>query len=82
MRWGSSPRGAQSLILAGKVHALLEGRYNVGFQDIRTVFLPALRHRMLLNFEAQAEGIQTDDVLRELMENIPERYKESAGSGS
>ena len=82
VRWGSSPRGAQSLILAGKVHALLEGRYNVGFHDIRTVFLPALRHRMLLNFEAQAEGIQTDDVLRELLEKIPEQHEETSGSGS
>ena len=82
MRGGSSPRGAQSLILAGKVHALLEGRYNVGFHDIRTVFLHALRHPMLLNFEAQAEGIQTDDVLRELLEKIPEQHEETSGSGS
>ena len=50
-------------MLAGKVRALLEGRYNVSFEDIRQVYLPALRHRILLNFEAQAENISTDAVL-------------------
>src|SRR5207253_9193904 len=56
LRIGASPRGAQSLVLAGKIRALLEGRYNVSFEDIRRVYLPALRHRILLNFEAQAEN--------------------------
>src|SRR5438067_10472620 len=63
IRCGASPRGAQALVLAGKVRALLEGRYNVSFEDIRRVYLPALRHRMLLNFEAQAENISSDTVL-------------------
>ena len=54
---GASPRGAQALVLAAKVRALLDGRYNVSFEDIRRVYLPALRHRVLLNFEAQAENI-------------------------
>ena len=58
MRWGASPRGAQTLALAAKVRALLEGRYNVSFEDVRRVYLPALRHRVILNFEAQAEGIE------------------------
>src|SRR5262249_9571051 len=57
IRCGASPRGAQALVLAAKVRALLEGRYNVSFEDVRRVYLPALRHRILLNFEAQAENI-------------------------
>ena len=56
LRWGASPRGAQALALAAKVRALLEGRYNVSFEDVRRVYLPAMRHRVILNFEAQAEA--------------------------
>ena len=70
LRWGASPRGAQTLALAAKVRALLEGRYNVSFEDIRRVYLPALRHRVILNFEAQAEGIDTDQVLLEILEKL------------
>ena len=73
IRWGSSPRGAQTLALASKVRALLEGRYNVSFEDVRRVFLPAMRHRVLLNFEAQAESIDTDQVLLDLLEGVPEK---------
>jgi len=73
IRWGSSPRGAQTIALAAKVRALLGGRYNVSFEDIRRVYLPALRHRVLLNFEAQAEGIATDDVLRQVIEAVPDK---------
>ena len=73
LRWGSSPRGAQTLALAGKVRALLEGRYNVSFEDVRRVYLRALRHRVILNFEAQAEGIDTDHVLLEILEHLPEK---------
>lgn len=73
VRWGSSPRGAQTLALAAKVRALLEGRYNVSFEDVRRVYLPAMRHRVLLNFEAQAEGIEPDTVLLELLEKVTER---------
>ena len=73
LRWGSSPRGAQALSLAAKVRALLEGRYNVSFEDVRRVYLPALRHRVILNFEAQAEGIDTDHVLLEILEHLPEK---------
>jgi MoxR-like ATPase len=73
LRWGSSPRGAQAIALASKVRALLEGRYNVSFEDVRRVYLPALRHRVLLNFEAQAEQIDADRVLLEILEKIPEK---------
>ncbi|EMB18495.1 AAA family ATPase [Rhodopirellula europaea] len=73
VRWGSSPRGAQTLALTAKVQALLDGRFNVSFEDIRRMFLPAMRHRVLLNFEAQAEGIDTDRVLLEILEKVPEK---------
>ncbi|MHB8863042.1 MAG: AAA family ATPase [Pirellulaceae bacterium] len=73
VRWGSSPRGAQTLALATKVRALLEGRYNVSFEDVRRVFLPAMRHRVILNFEAEAEGIATDRVLLDILETVSEK---------
>jgi MoxR-like ATPase len=73
IRWGASPRGAQTVALASKVRALLEGRYNVSFEDVRRVYLPAMRHRVLLNFEAQAEGIESDQVLLDLLEGVPEK---------
>jgi MoxR-like ATPase len=78
LRWGSSPRGAQTLALAAKVRALLDGRYNVSFEDVRRVFLPAMRHRVILNFEAQAENVQPDQVLLEILEKCPERAEETA----
>jgi MoxR-like ATPase len=78
LRWGASPRAAQTLALAAKVRALLEGRYNVSFEDIRRVYLPALRHRVIVNFEAQAEGIDTDHVLLEILEKLPEKGSEAA----
>jgi MoxR-like ATPase len=76
IRFGASPRGAQSLVLAGKVRALLEGRYNVSFEDIRRVYLPALRHRVLLNFEAQAENIPSDQVLANILNEVKEKAPE------
>jgi MoxR-like ATPase len=66
VRYGSSPRGAQTLILGGKVRALMDGRFNVSQEDIRALLLPALRHRLILNFEAQADGRTTDDLLEEI----------------
>ncbi|MFM8323894.1 MAG: AAA family ATPase [Pirellulaceae bacterium] len=75
LRWGSSPRGAQSIALAAKVRALLDARYNVSFEDIRRVYLPALRHRVVLDYEAVAEGRTTDQVLSELLEQVPERLE-------
>jgi len=73
LRWGASPRAAQALALAGKVRALLDGRYNVSFEDVRRVYLPAMRHRIIVNFEAQAEGIEPDKVLLELLQGVPEK---------
>ncbi len=70
IRYGSSPRGAQTLILGGKVRALLDGRYNVSLEDIRALLLPALRHRIILNFEAQADGRTPDDLLEEIAGKI------------
>ena len=78
VRWGSSPRGAQAVILAAKVRALLEGRYNVSFEDIGKVFLPALRHRLLLNFEAQAEGLDADVVLQDVLDKTPTKAERAA----
>jgi MoxR-like ATPase len=73
LRWGSSPRGAQTLALTAKVRALLEGRYNVSFEDVRRVYLPAMRHRVVLNFEAQAEGTEPDEVLLQILDAVPEK---------
>jgi MoxR-like ATPase len=73
IRCGASPRGAQAIVLAAKVRALLEGRYNVSFDDVRKVYLPALRHRILLNFEAQAENIPPDVVLQGIMKEVKEK---------
>jgi len=71
LRFGSSPRGAQSLILGAKVRALTEGRFNVSFEDIQTVALPTLRHRFILNFEAEAEGITTDHIVTQILNEVP-----------
>ena len=71
VRFGSSPRGTQALVLGGKVRAMLEGRYHVSFDDIRAACLPALRHRLLLNFEGQAEGVENDTVLAEILQETP-----------
>jgi MoxR-like ATPase len=68
VRFGSSPRGVQALVLAAKVRAMLDERYHVSFSDISGAALPGLRHRILLNFEGQAEGIISDDVLNEILE--------------
>jgi len=70
VRYGASPRGMQAMILGGKIIALLDNRYNVAFDDVRQAALPALRHRLILNFEAQAEGIATDDVIGSVLEEI------------
>ena len=72
VRYGVSPRGVQSLILAGKVRALLADRYNVSCEDIRHVARPALRHRIIRNFEAEAENVSSDSVLESLLNHIAE----------
>jgi MoxR-like ATPase len=81
LRVGASPRGAQAIVLAAKVRALLEGRYNVGFEDVRRVYLPAMRHRVLLNFEAQAENIPADQVLEGILDEVKEKAPELATAG-
>lgn len=70
--YGSSPRGLQSLILAAKARALFAGRPNVSFDDIRAMLLPSLRHRLILNLEADAEGIGAEKILHEIVAQIPE----------
>ncbi|MHB9024466.1 MAG: AAA family ATPase [Armatimonadota bacterium] len=69
-RFGSSPRGAQTIVLAAKVRALLDGRYHVALEDVVLAAHPALRHRILLNFEGEAEGISTDRVIDEVVEHL------------
>ncbi len=71
VRYGASPRGAQALVLGAKVNALLDGRYNVAFEDVQAVAYAALRHRIILNFEGQAEGVSTDAVIADLLERVP-----------
>ena len=71
VRYGSSPRGVQSLVLAGKVRALFDGRFNVSLEDIRAVTMPCLRHRLILNFEGEAEGIDAADLLNDLLQTLP-----------
>lgn len=67
IRFGASPRGAQAIILASKVRALMEGRYNVSFDDVKYVAYPALRHRFFLNFDGIAEGMTTDGLIEEIL---------------
>ena len=70
-RYGASPRGAQALIIGAKINALLEGRSNASFEDVTTVAPAALRHRILLNFEGQAEGLSTDDLIADVLKTVP-----------
>src|SRR5256886_8185806 len=71
LRFGSSPRGGQTLLLGGKVRALADGRFNVSFDDIEAVAATALRHRLILNFEAEAEGITTDHIIAQILKDVP-----------
>ena len=70
VRYGGSPRGAQALVLAGKIRALLDGRFNVAVDDVRAVALPSLRHRIILNFEGEAEGITSDAIVRTILDAV------------
>jgi MoxR-like ATPase len=72
VRYGASPRAAQALVLAGKIHALTRGRAFVGVDDIRAVALPALRHRILMNFEGEADEVNSDSLVAELLEKTSE----------
>jgi len=71
VRYGASPRGAQAMVLGAKIHALLDGRFNVAYGDVQAVAPPALRHRVILNFEGEAEGISTDSVVRAIIAETP-----------
>jgi len=73
VRFGASPRAAQTMILASKIHAVLAGRVNVAFDDVRRVALPALRHRLILSYEAEAKGTTPDRVVAELLSAVPEQ---------
>jgi MoxR-like ATPase len=70
VRYGASPRGAQSLLLGGRVLALLNGRFNVSIDDLKSLAPAALRHRILLNFEGQAEGVKIDDIINDVAGRI------------
>jgi MoxR-like ATPase len=70
--YGSSPRGLQSVILAAKARSLLAGRPNVSFEDIRIMLPPSLRHRLILNLEADAEGVNAEKIIAEILEQVPE----------
>jgi MoxR-like ATPase len=70
VRYGASPRGLQAIILGAKIRAILDSRYHVAREDLRTMALPVLRHRLILNFEGQAEGIQADDVVSKIIASI------------
>ncbi len=72
IRYGSSPRGIQSLIMAAKVKALLDKRYNVSYEDISSLAFPALRHRIILNFEGQVKGMDSDKIISEIIGNLKE----------
>ncbi len=78
VRYGSSPRGAQALLLAAKIRALFEGRFAASVDDIRAVVHPALRHRILLNFEGEAEGVKTDQVIDAILKGVAEAKPEKA----
>jgi len=80
VRYGSSPRGAQSIILAAKVAALVDGRYNAGFQDVKAAAHAALRHRILLNFEGEAEGIKIEKVIDEILQSVTPDMKAAVAS--
>ncbi|HXN33079.1 MAG TPA: AAA family ATPase, partial [Polyangiaceae bacterium] len=76
VRYGSSPRGAQALLLAAKIRALFEGRFAASVDDIRAIIHPALRHRILLNFEGEAEGVKTDQVIDAILKSVAEAKSE------
>ena len=72
VRYGVSPRGAQAIVLGAKIRAIMEGRLNVAYDDIRAVVAPALRHRLILNFDAESSGVSPDTVIAEVVASLPE----------
>jgi MoxR-like ATPase len=81
LRVGASPRAAQAITLAAKVRALLDGRFHVSFQDVKEVTIPAMRHRVILNFEGEAEGITTDMVLEKIVSDVPQTIEAELVAG-
>jgi MoxR-like ATPase len=77
VRYGSSPRGAQALVLGSKIRGLLDGRYHASFEDVQAVALPALRHRIILSFEAEAERIDADTIIKEILKSVPKQVEEA-----
>jgi len=70
VRYGASPRGAQAILGASRARALLEGRFHVSREDVNAVAIPALRHRLVLSFEGEADGVSTDDIIRKVINNL------------
>jgi MoxR-like ATPase len=81
LRVGASPRAAQAITLAAKVRALLDGRFHVSFKDVKDVVVPAMRHRVILNFEGEAEGITTDMVLEKMIADTPNTIESELAAG-
>jgi MoxR-like ATPase len=69
--WGAGPRASQFLVLAAKARAVLKGRFHVSCEDVRSVALPVLRHRIITNFNAEADGIKSDHIVQRLIDAIP-----------
>jgi MoxR-like ATPase len=82
VRYGSSPRGAQSVLLAAKIRALFDGRFAASVDDVRSVAHAALRHRVLLNFEGEAEGVKTDQVIDAILKSVPEGKADKSASAN
>jgi MoxR-like ATPase len=70
VRFGPGPRGAQSVLLGAKVFSLLDGRVNLAYQDLKQAIVPALRHRLILNFQAEAEGISADRIIEDVIKDV------------
>ena len=71
VRYGSSPRGAQAIVLSSKINALINGRYNVSYDDVKEMSKSALRHRLILNFEAVTDGISEEEIINKITERQP-----------
>lgn len=78
IRYGASPRGVQALVMASKVMALLDGRYNASMEDIQAMAKPALRHRIILNLRGEAEGLDPDKIIEDLIQGVPKRVRSSS----
>jgi MoxR-like ATPase len=81
VNWGAGPRASQYLVLGAKARAVLQGRYFATCEDIRAVAAPVLRHRIMTNFNAEADGIKPDDIVKRLIKHIPAEQFEAAGRG-